>query len=872
MSSSDPLSPVPPAEHPILPASDKEAASPSTTVHSGLENNKEKSALVGIYDEIFRSLAHGDGSEAAFALIAEKIRLLTDCSSAAIALLNSDSETLTFAAAAGQEAQDLIGSRVHLTDTVLGKTAHTGEPYLAFRPQAMVYDSKVPQEVASAAVTAIFNEGRSVGAVAALNKAGGHPFSGDDIMALSTMAAAAAVVLRNTRLQSDALRQGRELSTLYDAVRSVSGQLSAQEVLQTVVEQAGAHMGNSAVVVFLANDERTHLYIAADIGLDAHPEQREIMLSADSGIGAAALAKIMPLEIAFSGIDDQSDPQSAFSAAGGSANAGGIALFESPFPDLNVRSGLSAGIRSGDVIHGFVLVLSGEPPGLYTRADANLLSALASQAAVAMGNAWLYEDATRRASEATTLYDLSQAVTSTLRLPQVLDRIADSVLKLLDVDKFALFLHDPAKQRLQMVVERGLPTGASERVQPGLGQGIPGWVMEFETPTAVQDVAADHRNASAPLHTEGVVSMTCMPLQSGIDTIGVLCALTSRRRLFTVAEMELLYTIANQAAIAIGNARVYEDVQQKSRELRKYFHRVSRALGSSQSPRAVPETIVALTQEITNCDYCALYSALPAASQIVGMTSVTPRRLVTEAQVGFKILTGFPPPEGETPAQWVARRGRALAIADIESDSRFRDTALRPQRGRFVSYLGVPLRGAGGRQDVVGVLEIYTRDRREWRSEEVRLLITFASQAAAALRSAHEAEQYGKSQRRNDVLLSMLKITNTAQEERSAQQVLDCLSGLFDDSVPMIAFRRDPAISDIWRCIAARNSDARLLQQIGEDLHENGAPDRVTSKDKTAYIYMEESGLHTLSEADFQVCQTVADEIATGMWKDSSNL
>ncbi|CAA9586077.1 MAG: hypothetical protein AVDCRST_MAG88-3957, partial [uncultured Thermomicrobiales bacterium] len=84
--------------------------------------------------------------------------------------------------------------------------------------------------------------------------------------------------------------------------------------------------------------------------------------------------------------------------------------------------------------------------------------------------------------------------------------------------------------------------------------------MEFETPTAVQDVAADHRNASAPLHTEGVVSMTCMPLQVGAATIGVLCAMSSRRRLFTVAEMELLYTIANQAAIAIENARIYADV------------------------------------------------------------------------------------------------------------------------------------------------------------------------------------------------------------------------------------------------------------------------------------------------------------------------
>jgi GAF domain-containing protein len=283
------------------------------------------------------------------------------------------------------------------------------------------------------------------------------------------------------------------------------GKLSIQEVLRTVVEQAGVHMENSAVVVFLANDERTHLYIAEDTGLDDFPELREVILSAETGLGAAALGKQLPLEIAFAGTEEAGDSLSERTDAVGSK---GLLVAESPFPVLNARSGLSASIRSGEAVHGFVLVLSGEPPGLYTAADANLLSALASQAAVAMENAWLYEDATRRASEASALYDLSQAVTSTLRLPQVLDRIADSVLSLLDVDKFALFLQDPSSKRLQMVVERGLPQGASERVQPALGQGIPGWVMEFETPTCGSGRRCRSQNASAPLHPEGVVSMT----------------------------------------------------------------------------------------------------------------------------------------------------------------------------------------------------------------------------------------------------------------------------------------------------------------------------------------------------------------------------
>ena len=118
-------------------------------------------------------------------------------------------------------------------------------------------------------------------------------------------------------------------------------------------------------------------------------------------------------------------------------------------------------------------------------------------------------------------------------------------------------------------------------MKPRIGEGIAGWVLEFETPTAVQDVAADHRNRSCPIDSEGVTSLVSVPLQSGDQVIGVLHAMSSRRRLFTVGEMELLYTIANQVGAAIANAQMYEEARQQSDEIRKGVRRVARALGSS---------------------------------------------------------------------------------------------------------------------------------------------------------------------------------------------------------------------------------------------------------------------------------------------------
>src|SRR4051812_44744558 len=110
MSSLDPLSPEIPVKR-VLPA---ETASVMKTadIAVALEDSAPlsfssiSSAVMGVYDEILRCLAQGDGIESASSLLAEKIRLLTQCGSSAIAFFDPDGETLTFTAAAGHEAQD----------------------------------------------------------------------------------------------------------------------------------------------------------------------------------------------------------------------------------------------------------------------------------------------------------------------------------------------------------------------------------------------------------------------------------------------------------------------------------------------------------------------------------------------------------------------------------------------------------------------------------------------------------------------------------------------------------------------------------------------------------------------------------------------
>ena len=115
-------------------------------------------------------------------------------------------------------------------------------------------------------------------------------------------------------------------------------------------------------------------------------------------------------------------------------------------------------------------------------------------------------------------------------------------------------------------------------------------------------------------------------MQVGEDVIGVLHAMSSKRRLFTVAEMELLYTIANQAAFAVVNAMLYQEARSKSHEMRRYFRRVAQAIGSALEAQNLPQLMADLAVEIMRADRCAIYRRGRRQSAPAGHQPFPPHR------------------------------------------------------------------------------------------------------------------------------------------------------------------------------------------------------------------------------------------------------
>jgi GAF domain-containing protein len=690
-----------------------------TTEGTGLADDQ----LIALH-EVTRALAREKNLPAALRLIVEKARQLTRSASTALCRLDESRENLDFAAVAGRGAVEMVGQSVRVADALPGHTAVTGEQLLAYNPlrstpvedrgkhpyPAPTDDSQtfvLSGGIRSAAIVPVYVNGISIGSLGSIDRVDGESFTGKDLLILHILASAAAVAIQQENLRRERGAAIRERDILQEAGKATTSTLNSQEILDGILNTVAKSVDMFAACVFLLNDERTHLFIAASRGLS--DEDREIQLLADGRMANAAFAYGNAFIISNPELDLR---------------------YEQIFPDDRPQplSWMVAPLVSREAQLGLIVIAS-LARDAYTREDLRLLTAVAAPAAVAMENAQLYEEATRRTEEATAIYELSQAVNTNLNLNHVLNFVADSVIALLHVDKFALFLHNPQSQCLEIKVARNIRREAVNGMRPDRTEGgVAWWVFEYETPTAITSVATDHRNRSLPIDSEGVESLVSVPLQAGDDVIGVMHAMSSRRRSFTVGEMELLYTIANQVGVAISNIQIIEDTRQKSEELRRASRRVARALGTTGSLAQTADSIVALASEIMRADKCLLYAY-----------DTTADTLGVRAAQGVRVPAGLALPrpaagEREPTARTILRKGRSVVMDNPLHDSRFAPCAeLATQLAKVASYLGMPLKIG---TEVVGVLEVYSRDPRTFPTDELRQYVAFAAQAAVALQNA----------------------------------------------------------------------------------------------------------------------------------------
>ncbi len=197
--------------------------------------------------------------------------------------------------------------------------------------------------------------------------------------------------------------------------------------------------------------------------------------------------------------------------------------------------------------------------------DQYVLDHLSAQAAVAIRNARLYRDSENHRRRLMTLVDVTQRLTRGLDLSTVLQAIVEAA---------ALVFEGEASLRLLdgATLVRVATTPGSLAVRPHipLGQSLCGHVARSGQPLTVTDMATDPRlfpDVRAALREAWLKALLCVPVQVGGRVLGTLQVYRERDYLFGQDDLTLATSLADQAAIAMENARLFQEVQDHATQL-----------------------------------------------------------------------------------------------------------------------------------------------------------------------------------------------------------------------------------------------------------------------------------------------------------------
>lgn len=231
----------------------------------------------------------------------------------------------------------------------------------------------------------------------------------------------------------------------------------------------------------------------------------------------------------------------------------------------NVRSELAVPLIVKNRLIG-VIDIESPQPNHFDEEHKRLLTLIASRMAVGIENARLYTRSTRQARTLVLLNEIARELTSILNLDELLKRIAELVSRLIDYQMFSILLVDDAEEKLQHRFSLRFQENIQLKHDVPLDRGLVGYAARHRQAVLVADVNKDSRYIRLNPETR---SELAVPLIYKDKVIGVLDLEHTRRGFFTEDHKRTITTLAAQIAIALENARLYEQIARQEKRLER---------------------------------------------------------------------------------------------------------------------------------------------------------------------------------------------------------------------------------------------------------------------------------------------------------------
>jgi DNA-binding LacI/PurR family transcriptional regulator/GAF domain-containing protein len=479
-------------------------------------------------------------------------------------------------AATGEAGQTMLRQGCGVTvggDSLIGRciTTKQGCVALDIGENAVQFENPLLPDTRSELALPLVSRGEAIGAltIQSIEKAA---FGEEDVSGLQTMADQLANAIVNARLFEEVQERADELAVLQEIARAMTATLDMDGVMQSIHRHTSRLMDTNNLYIALYNAQRD------EVSFPFYAEGERIgrvgSRRAGNGLTEYVIRTCEPLLIT----DDVN------------ARVGelGIELI-----GRTAYSWLGAPMVVSDQVIGVIAVQSYTTPQAYNEHHLELLSAIASQAAVATQNARLFEQAQIRTKELAVLNELGQILAARLSLDEVLEEVYRGASDLLDATNFYVALYDPVKN------EVSFPYDASEEEEDrfltlSADQGLTGYIVRHRTGVLIgENLPKRLAEMGVEMVGKPALSWLGVPIMMGKEILGVMGVQSyTTPNAYDAHDRDLLTALANQTAIAIQNAHLFEQTRasaERERYVRAVTDRIRRGVDR--------ETIMRITLE-----------------------------------------------------------------------------------------------------------------------------------------------------------------------------------------------------------------------------------------------------------------------------------
>lgn len=333
------------------------------------------------------------------------------------------------------------------------------------------------------------------------------------------------------------------------------------------------------------------------------------------------------------------------------------------------------------------------------------------------------------------LLDFSRRLNQALDLDRLLEVVRDGAVAAVGAEACSLLLWNEDRTSLEfyLAYNRVVPPG--EELAVGPGEGLAGWVSEYRVPAVSNDITADPRfrhriDRRIGFDTRNVLAV---PLFRGATVLGVLELLNRRGESgFTADDVRVLESLADGIAVALDNALLFRSLRREKAE-NEALYRIGLLLNERLELEEILQTVLDHAAEVVSFEASAFYLLHQDSGELEWFAQRGyPEG--TDEEVRLKL--------GRGAVGWVARTGQPLLIPDVACDPRYLSA-----RTQTRSEVVVPVISESR---VIGVLNLESDRLGAYRTGDLRVLESFANQAAISIQRAWFLRELRDKQRLQD--------------------------------------------------------------------------------------------------------------------------